>query len=69
MKAEKPSILVVEDGAKCAGSRTAACRRRIPRHCAPDAETGIQILNSGPFDVVVTDFKLPGKADWNFSTP
>jgi DNA-binding NtrC family response regulator len=33
---------------------------------APDAETGLQLLNKEPFDLVVTDFKLPGMSGLEF---
>ena len=33
---------------------------------APDAETGLQLLKDEPFDVVVTDFKLPGMSGLEF---
>jgi DNA-binding NtrC family response regulator len=58
---EKQSILVVEDEAKL--------RRLIElqlaeddfiARSAPDAETALEMLNKDSFDLVVTDFKLPG---------
>ena len=33
---------------------------------AGDAETGLQLLNRDPFDLVVTDFKLPGMSGLEF---
>ena len=33
---------------------------------APDAETGLQLLNKEPFDLIVTDFKLPGMSGLEF---
>ncbi|MGA8013494.1 MAG: sigma-54 dependent transcriptional regulator [Candidatus Acidiferrales bacterium] len=33
---------------------------------SPDAETGLQLLGKEPFDVVVTDFKLPGMSGLEF---
>ncbi len=33
---------------------------------APDAETGLRLLNAAKFDVIVTDFKLPGMSGLEF---
>ncbi len=61
MKTDKASILVVEDEAKL--------RRLIELQLveegfhagtASDAETALQLLNRERFDLVLTDFKLPG---------
>jgi DNA-binding NtrC family response regulator len=67
MKTEKPSILVVEDEAKL--------RRLIELQLidegfhasmAPDAETALQLLNREHFDLIITDFKLPGMSGLEF---
>jgi DNA-binding NtrC family response regulator len=67
MKPDKPSILVVEDEAKL--------RRLIELQlgedgfhvrAAADAEAGLQLLNQEPFDLIVTDFKLPGMTGLEF---
>jgi len=67
MPAEKPSILIVEDEAKL--------RRLIELQLAEDgfhaesvgdAEAGLQLLNKKPFDLIVTDFKLPGMTGLEF---
>jgi DNA-binding NtrC family response regulator len=61
MSEKKPAILVVEDEPKM--------RRLLELHLgeegflvhsAADAETGLQLLNRESFDLVVTDFRLPG---------
>jgi len=61
MKTDKPSILVVEDEVKL--------RRLIElqleeegfhARAVPDAETGLEALNKESFDLILTDFKLPG---------
>jgi len=67
MKPEKPSILIVEDEAKM--------RRLLELQLADegfnartvgDAETGLQLLAKESFDIVVTDFKLPGMSGLEF---
>jgi len=67
MTAEKRSILVVEDEAKL--------RRLIELQLsdegfvvqsAPDAETGLKLVNEDRFDLIVTDFKLPAMSGLDF---
>ncbi|HTR47438.1 MAG TPA: sigma-54 dependent transcriptional regulator [Verrucomicrobiae bacterium] len=67
MPSEKPSILIVEDEPKM--------RRLLELQLADegfqartvgDAESGLQQLNGGAFDLVVTDFKLPGMSGLEF---
>ncbi|HXQ25865.1 MAG TPA: sigma-54 dependent transcriptional regulator [Candidatus Acidoferrales bacterium] len=67
MTSDKPSILIVEDEQKL--------RRLIElqladdgfhARSAPDAETGLQLLSKEPFDLIVTDFKLPGMSGLEF---
>ena len=67
MKPDKPSILVVEDETKL--------RRLLELQLAdegfrartvPDAETGLQLINTESFDLVVTDFKLPSMSGIDF---
>jgi len=64
---QKPSILIVEDEAKL--------RRLLELQLADegflsqstaDAETGLQLLARDHFDLVVTDFKLPGMTGLDF---
>jgi len=67
MKDEKASILVVEDEPKMRRLlELQLAEEGFHARTAPDAETGMQILNSEPFDVVVTDFKLPGMSGLDF---
>src|SRR5580658_7563349 len=67
MAREKQSILIVEDEAKL--------RRLIElqlaedgfvTRSAPDAETGVELLGKQTFDLVLSDFKLPGMTGLEF---
>jgi DNA-binding NtrC family response regulator len=67
MNPDKPSILIVEDEAKM--------RRLLElqlgdegfvAQSAPDAEAGLQMLGKQPYDLIVTDFKLPGMSGLEF---
>jgi two-component system, NtrC family, response regulator AtoC len=67
MPPQKPSILIVEDEAKM--------RRLLELQLAdegfrpttaPDGETGLQLLQKDHFDLIVTDFKLPGMTGLEF---
>jgi DNA-binding NtrC family response regulator len=67
MTAEKPSILIVEDEPKM--------RRLLELQLADegfraqtvaDAETALKMVNGGPFDLIVTDLKLPGMSGLEF---
>jgi DNA-binding NtrC family response regulator len=67
MNPDKPSILIVEDEAKM--------RRLLElqlgdegfvAQSAPDAEAGVQMLGKQPYDLIVTDFKLPGMSGLEF---
>ncbi|HEX4075144.1 MAG TPA: sigma-54 dependent transcriptional regulator [Candidatus Acidoferrales bacterium] len=67
MTREKPSILVVEDEAKMRRLlELQLADEGFQARTAPDAESGLQILNKNPFDLVVTDFKLPGMSGLEF---
>ena len=67
MSPDKPAILLVEDEAKM--------RRLLElqlgdegfvAQTAPDAEIGLQMLSKQPYDLIVTDFKLPGMSGLAF---
>ena len=67
MKPEKPSILIVEDEAKMRRLlELQLAEEGFNARTAGDAETGLQLLGKEPFDVVVTDFKLPGMSGLEF---
>jgi DNA-binding NtrC family response regulator len=61
MSQGKRSILVVEDEAKLRRLvELQLADEGFQVQSAPDAETGLQLLNKDTFDLLVTDFKLPG---------
>jgi DNA-binding NtrC family response regulator len=67
MKNDKPSILVVEDEAKMRRLlELQLAEEGFDARTAGDAETGLQLLGKESFDVVVTDFKLPGMSGLEF---
>src|SRR5271169_953428 len=67
MKQEKPSILVVEDEPKMRRLlELQLAEEGFHARTAADAETGLQLLGKEPFDVIVTDFKLPGMSGLDF---
>jgi DNA-binding NtrC family response regulator len=67
MKPEKSSILIVEDEPKMRRLlELQLAEEGFHARTAPNAETGLQILSKEPFDVIVTDFKLPGMSGLDF---
>src|SRR5713226_5914236 len=67
MPTEKPSILIVEDEAKMRRLlELQLADEGFHATTAPDAETGLQLLQKQQFDLVVTDFKLPGMTGLEF---
>jgi DNA-binding NtrC family response regulator len=67
MKQEKPSILIVEDEPKMRRVlELQLADEGFHARTAGDAETGLQLLGKEPFDVIVTDFKLPGMSGLEF---
>ncbi len=58
---DKPAILLVEDEAKMRRLlELQLADEGFVAQTAPDAETGLQMLGKQPYDLAVTDFKLPG---------
>ena len=67
MKPDKPSILVVEDEAKMRRLlELQLAEEGFSARTVGDAEAGLQLLGKDPFDIVVTDFKLPGMSGLEF---
>jgi DNA-binding NtrC family response regulator len=67
MKPDKPSILVVEDETKLRRLlELQLAEEGFHARTAPDAETALQLINTESFDLVVTDFKLPGMTGLDF---
>jgi DNA-binding NtrC family response regulator len=67
MTLAKQSILVVEDETKLRRLvELQLADEGFQVQSAPDAETGLQLLNKESFDLLVTDFKLPGMNGLDF---
>jgi len=61
MSAQKPTILVVEDEPKMRRLlELQLADEGFDARTAADAESALQLLNKEKFDLIVTDFKLPG---------
>ena len=67
MPPQKPSILIVEDEGKMRRLlELQLADEGFRATTAPDAETGLQLFQKDHFDLVVTDFKLPGMTGLEF---
>jgi DNA-binding NtrC family response regulator len=67
MKPDKPSILVVEDEPKMRRLlELQLAGEGFTARAVGDAETGLQLVGKDAFDLVVTDFKLPGMSGLEF---
>jgi DNA-binding NtrC family response regulator len=67
MPAEKPSILIIEDEAKLRRLiELQLAEEGFHAESAGDAEAGLQLLSKKPFDLIITDFKLPGMTGLEF---
>ena len=63
----KPSILVVEDETKLRRLlELQLAEEGFQTRIVPDAEAGLQLLNKEPFDLILTDFKLPSMNGLDF---
>jgi DNA-binding NtrC family response regulator len=67
MNPDKPAVLLVEDEAKMRRLlELQLSDEGFVARTAPDAETGLQMLTKQPYDLVVSDFKLPGMSGLDF---
>ncbi len=67
MNSDKPAILIVEDEAKMRRLlELQLAEEGFVAQSAPDAEIGLQMLSKQPYDLIVTDFKLPGMTGLEF---
>jgi len=64
-----PMILCVDDDANILDGLRRQLRKKFQIHTAPGASEGLEtIIKSGPFDVVVSDFQMPGMNGIEFLT-
>ena len=61
----KPSLLIVEDEKTSREGLRAALEHRYEIYVAEDARSALQLLESEPFDVMLTDFRLPQEDGMN----
>jgi DNA-binding NtrC family response regulator len=67
MNTDKPAILVVEDETKMRRLlELQLADEGFVAQTAPDAEIGLGMLSKQPYDLIVTDFKLPGMSGLEF---
>src|ERR1700677_4501227 len=59
--AEKPTLLIVDDEKPTREGLRAAREERYDIYIAEDATTAMDLLEHEPFDVMLTDFRLPGE--------
>ncbi|MGH7978739.1 MAG: sigma-54-dependent transcriptional regulator [Limisphaerales bacterium] len=58
---EKPTLLIVDDEKPTRDGLRAALEERYDVYVADDAKSAIELLESEGFDVLITDFRLPGE--------
>jgi DNA-binding NtrC family response regulator len=58
---EKPTLLIVDDEKSTRDGLRAALEERYDVYVADDAKSAISLLESESFDVLLTDFRLPGE--------
>ncbi|HTR41629.1 MAG TPA: sigma-54 dependent transcriptional regulator [Pseudomonadales bacterium] len=58
---EKPTLLIVDDEKPTRDGLRAALEERYDVYVADDAKTAMELLESENFDVMLTDFRLPGE--------
>ncbi len=59
--AEKPTLLIVDDEKTTREGLRAALEERYDVYVADDAKSASELLESDHFDVLLTDFRLPGE--------
>lgn len=59
--AEKPTLLIVDDEKPTREGLRAALEERYDVYVADDAKSAIELLEAEHFDVLLTDFRLPGE--------
>jgi len=59
--AEKPTLLIVDDEKPTREGLRAALEERYDVYIAEDAKSATDLLEHEPFDVMLTDFRLPGE--------
>ncbi|HEX3623871.1 MAG TPA: sigma-54 dependent transcriptional regulator [Verrucomicrobiae bacterium] len=59
--AEKPTLLIVDDEKPTRDGLRAALEERYDVYVADDAKSAIELLEAENFDVLLTDFRLPGE--------
>ncbi|HXB61170.1 MAG TPA: sigma-54 dependent transcriptional regulator [Candidatus Acidoferrales bacterium] len=59
--AEKPTLLIVDDEKSTRDGLRAALEERYDVYVADDAKSAMGLLESESFDVLLTDFRLPGE--------
>src|SRR5580658_6928461 len=59
--AEKPTLLIVDDEKPTRDGLRAALEERYDVYAADDAKSAMELLESENFDVLLTDFRLPGE--------
>jgi two-component system response regulator AtoC len=58
---EKPTLLIVDDEKPTRDGLRAALEERYDVYAADDAKSAMELLESENFDVLLTDFRLPGE--------
>ncbi len=58
---EKPTLLIVDDEKPTRDGLRAALEERYDVYVADDAKTAMELLEAEHFDVMLTDFRLPGE--------
>ncbi len=59
--AEKPTLLIVDDEKSTRDGLRAALEERYDVYVADDAKSAMELMETESFDVLLTDFRLPGE--------